>query len=105
MKTWTRLAPVIEHALADLRRAGCVLVEAGVPDLEKLYASARPPISFYEMRHDLAAYLKESGARTDVREVIARIASPDVRTSYESYAIGPKAPTKEAYETALMKDR
>lgn len=99
------LAPIVEKALAELRRAGCVLVEANLPDLEKRYAQTRPPIIFYEMGRDLDAYLKESRAKVELREVIARIASPDVKDAYETYAIGPKASTREEYEAALTKYR
>jgi indoleacetamide hydrolase len=99
------LTPVIENALATLRKAGCVLVEADVPDLEKLIAAGRPPISYYEMFHDLSRYLEESGAKIDANSVIAQIASPDVRASYETFGIGPKAPTREAYEKAMKQGR
>ena len=99
------LAPVVENALATLRRAGCVLVEAGLPDIEKLYATARPPISYYEMLHDLSDYLLKSGTKITAEAAIARIASPDVKAGYETYGIGPKAPSREAYETALREGR
>jgi Asp-tRNA(Asn)/Glu-tRNA(Gln) amidotransferase A subunit family amidase len=96
---------VIENALATLRQAGCILVEAELADIERLYASARPPISYYEMLHDLSSYLLTSGAELNSEGVIARIASPDVKTAYETYAIGPKAPSREAYEIAIEKGR
>jgi len=99
------LAPVIENTLATLRKSGCILVEADIPDLEKLYTSVRPPISYYEMFHDLSRYLEESGAKIDAKGVIAQIASPDVKASYQTFGIGPKAPTREAYETAMKQGR
>jgi mandelamide amidase len=99
------LAPVIEDALATLRKAGCVLVEADVPDLEKLITAWRSSISYYEMFHDLSRYLDESGAKIDAKSVIAQIASPDVKASYETFGIGPKAPTRQAYETAMKQGR
>ncbi len=98
------LAPVIENALAALRSAGCILVEAELPDIEKLYAS-RPPIAYYEMLHDLSRYLLTSGTNLNAETVIARIVSPDVKVGYETYAIGPKAPTREAYEIAVKQSR
>jgi Asp-tRNA(Asn)/Glu-tRNA(Gln) amidotransferase A subunit family amidase len=99
------LAAVIENALATLRRVGCVLVEAEFADIEKLYASARPPIISYEMLHDLSDYLLKSGTKLTAEAVIARIASPDVKSGYETYAIGAKAPSREAYESALKQGR
>jgi Asp-tRNA(Asn)/Glu-tRNA(Gln) amidotransferase A subunit family amidase len=99
------LAPVIENALATLQKSGCVLVEADIPDLERLYSIARPPISYYEMFHDLSRYLEESDANIDAKSVIAQIASPDVKASYQTFGIGPKAPTREAYENAMKQGR
>jgi len=95
------LAPVVENALTTLRRAGCILVEAELADIEKLYASARPPIISYEMLHDLSDYLVKSGTKLTAEAVIARIASPDVKLGYETYAIGQQAPSREAYEIAI----
>jgi indoleacetamide hydrolase len=99
------LAPVVENALTTLRGAGCILVEAELADIERLYASARPPISYYEMLHDLSDFLLTSGTKLTAEAVIARIASPDVKSAYETYAIGPKAPSREAYEIAIKQGR
>ena len=57
-----QIAPVVESALAKLRDAGCVLVEADVPDVQKLAAEIMAPITFYESRADLARYLQASGS-------------------------------------------
>jgi mandelamide amidase len=37
--------------------------------------------------------------------VIAQIASPDVKAAYLTFAIGPKAPTRKEYETAMKHGR
>ena len=99
------LAPVIENALATLRRAGCVLVEAEIPDHEKLYLATTLPILYYEMFHDLEDYLKETGAKVDAKTVIAEIASPDVKSAYDTFGVGPKAPTRQEYEVGLKQSR
>ena len=99
------IAPVVESALAKLRDTGCVLVEADVPDVEKLAAAATAPISFYESLADLSQYLKASGSALTVKDLVAQIASPDVKAIYEDFIVGPKAPTLEAYQTALEKGR
>jgi Asp-tRNA(Asn)/Glu-tRNA(Gln) amidotransferase A subunit family amidase len=99
------LAPVIDNAIATLRRAGCVLVEANIPDLERSYAAARLPIVYYEMLHDLSSYLREAHARTNVRELIAQIVSPDVKAAYDTFVVGPRAPTREEYEVAMSRSR
>jgi mandelamide amidase len=95
----------IEEGMATLRKSGCVLVEADIPDLEELYTAARQPISYYEMFHDLSRYLEESGAKVEAKEVIAQIASHDVKAAYLTFGIGPKASTRKEYETAMKHDR
>jgi indoleacetamide hydrolase len=99
------LAPVVEIALAKLRDAGCVLVEADVPDVEKLAGAATAPISSHESLVDLSEYLKGTGSELTVKDVVAQIASPDVKALYEEFVLGPKAPTLEAYQTAMEKGR
>jgi mandelamide amidase len=99
------IAPIIESALASLRKSGCVLVEAEIPRLEELYTSTRSSIADYEMFHDLARYLQESGAKVDAKSVCAQIASPDVKAIYETANIRPNTPTRQAYEDALEHGR
>lgn len=101
----TEMAPVIEAALAALREAGCVLVEADIPDVEKLGVAATAPISFYESLHDLTRYLGESGSSLTVEDIVEKISSPDVKTIYDTFIVGPKAPTREAYVNALESGR
>jgi Asp-tRNA(Asn)/Glu-tRNA(Gln) amidotransferase A subunit family amidase len=99
------LAPVVEAALAKLRDTGCVLVEADVLDVEKLAGASTAPISFYESLPDLSQYLKQSGSELSVKDVVAQIASPDVKALYDEFIVGPKAPTLEAYQAAIEKGR
>ena len=95
------LAPVIENALAKLRDAGCVLVDADIPDIDKLYLSATIPTTYYETLQDTSRYLQESGEHITMQEFAAQIGSPDVKTYYETLVIGPGAPTRAAYEVAM----
>jgi mandelamide amidase len=98
------LVPVVEAALARLRDAGCVLVEADIPDIEKLSAiSGR--LSSFECVADLSRYLKDEGLSLTAEDVIKQIASPDVRQLYETTALGSNAPTREWYEHAMAVDR
>jgi mandelamide amidase len=99
------IVPVIEGGLVKLRDAGCVLVEADIPKVEKLAGAITAPISLYESLADLALYLKMSGSELTVQDVVAQIASPDVKGFYDDFILGPKAPTQEAYQTAMEKGR
>jgi hypothetical protein len=98
------LAPVIESGLRRLQDAGCVLVDADFPDIEKLSAiSGR--LSFYECMADLSSYLSSHGSTLTATEVVRQIASPDVREIYDTYVLGSKAPTLEWYQHAIAYDR
>lgn len=101
----SEMAPVIEAALTALRDAGCVLVEADIPDVEQLSIAATAPISFYESLHDLTRYLGESGSSITAKDIVEKISSPDVRAIYDTFILGPKAPPREAYLAALENGR
>lgn len=98
------IVPVVEKALAELRAAGCTLIEADIPNYEALSSfSAR--ISYYECVADLAHYLAVERLSFSAGDVIRQIASPDVRELYETYGLGPQHPTREWYEHALAVHR
>jgi mandelamide amidase len=97
------VAPVVEAALLKLRDLGCVLVEADIPDIEKL-SSISGRLSQYECVTDLSQYLVEEGLSLTAQDVIRQIVSPDVRKLYED-SLGPQATTREWYEHAIAVDR
>jgi Asp-tRNA(Asn)/Glu-tRNA(Gln) amidotransferase A subunit family amidase len=99
------IAPVVETALAKLREMGSVLVEADIPRVQELSVSAATPISYYEVRRDLARYLRDSGTNLTIQELAAQIASPDVKGFYDTFVVGPQAPTQQAYNTAMKQTR
>ncbi len=98
------LAAVIEAALERLRAAGCILVEADLPELPRLSAAAGA-ISYYEQSRDLDAYLAAAGSSLTTRDVAAGIASPDVRAIFETDVLGATAVTPQAYREAMDEHR
>jgi mandelamide amidase len=74
-------------------------------DVEALSGAATRAITFYESLVDLSRYLEASGCDLTVHDVAAQIASPDVKEVYDQFILGPKAPTLEAYRTAMERDR
>jgi indoleacetamide hydrolase len=98
------LAEVIARALVQLREAGCILVEADMPQLAKLSAAAGA-ISYYEQSRDLDAYLKAAGSSLTTRDVAAQIASPDVRAIFDTDVLGAAAITAQAYREAMEEHR
>ncbi len=93
------IAPV-EAALARLRDAGCILVEADIPGLEALNQISAG-IANYEFCDDLASYLAECAESPSVAVVIAGIASPDVREIMARDIAGNARPTVAWYRQAV----
>lgn len=74
---------VTHGALARLEAAGVRLVTIAMPDLLPLSASISLPIALNEPLKDLPAWLVANRAPfKTVKEIAARIASPDVRRAY-----------------------
>lgn len=99
-------AHVVARALAKLKAAGVVLVEAPVPGVEALNGAVGFPVALHEVTVDLPAYLKQHGD-IDYRGLAARIASPDVKGLFDGLVAGASPPSvpREAYEAALAKRR
>ena len=70
------MEPVLSQALALLKDAGAVLVEADIPDLDRLNAAASDAIVDYEPRRDLDAYLATSQATPRFADVVAQDRQP-----------------------------
>lgn len=94
------LEAVIGAALERLRGAGCILVEADLPELTRLSAAAGA-ISYYEQSRDLDAYLRAAGSPLTTRDVAREIASEDVRAIFETDVLGATAITPQAYREAM----
>lgn len=96
------VAACAERTLTRLADAGVELVEMEVGGAHELDAECGFPIVFVEIARDLPAYLATlPGPERDLTfaDVLARIASPDVRGGFELATSG--AFTEEAYQQAL----
>ncbi|GAA4821480.1 indoleacetamide hydrolase [Actinomycetospora corticicola] len=96
------VASVVARALDRLADAGVELVETAVPDAHALDAECGFPIVFHEIVRDLPAYLATlPWPERDLTfaDVLAQIASPDVRAGCEFAASG--SVTDEVYREAL----
>jgi Asp-tRNA(Asn)/Glu-tRNA(Gln) amidotransferase A subunit family amidase len=89
---------VMNAAVQRLREAGVVFVEADLRGVPELNERVSMPVALYEFYHrDLEAYLKEEGLQLTLDEVIAQVASPDVKGIFGIAKDMPKA----AYEDAI----
>ena len=101
-----------EAALARLRSAGVTLVDVEMPKLAELNGAVSFPVALYEIHDDLSAYLSRYRTGTDIRQVAAGIASPDVKGTFEGLVLPRKLPAgqgvadaKPAYDKAIHQGR
>lgn len=96
------VAACVARALDRLADAGVELVETAVAGAHELDAECGFPIVFHEVAQDLPAYLATlPGPERELSfaDVLAQVASPDVRGALEFAASG--AVTAEVYRQAL----
>ncbi|WP_214403497.1 amidase family protein [Pseudonocardia lacus] len=98
------VAARVDEALGRLSDAGVELVETDVVAAHELDAECGFPIAFFEVARDLPAYLATlPGPERELTlaDVLARVASPDVRGALEIAASGQfgEPPYREAMAT------
>jgi mandelamide amidase len=75
----TELGRICEDALRRLAEAGVLLIDVDMTTEAALDAEAGFPIALYETVTDLGRYLAEHGSTLDFPQLVARVASPDVK--------------------------
>lgn len=94
------VAAAQEAALSRLADYGAVLVEADLPDVEAVHNAGNFAVLLYEAVVDLKAYLAESGSGVDFANLVAQVASPDVRQILGGLD-GPGAVPEADYRAAI----
>lgn len=114
---WKDLEPpvqaVMDAALARLRAAGAQLVELDMPGLQESNAAVGMPVCLYEQKTDLADYLRRYGTGLSMEQVVAQIASPDVKAIFDDLVMpgvlptpaGEMLPLQPLYERAMAVHR
>lgn len=97
-------AKIAEDTLKALAKAGVVLIEADIPDVGALDNAAGFPIALYETIIDLDKYLAGHETGLDFKQVVAQVASPDVKGILSSL-LGEMAVPEAAYREALTVHR
>ena len=96
----TGMENVIESTL-DLLGASCkALVEVDLERVAELNNSVGFPVALYEARRDMMEYLVGSAPGVSIEDVLAQIASPDVKEVYSAVVSGA-AVTETAYRDAI----
>jgi Asp-tRNA(Asn)/Glu-tRNA(Gln) amidotransferase A subunit family amidase len=95
------VARLAEDSLGKLRVAGFEIVEVDVPSLGEISVKISGVVTAYELNVDLAAYLRKYRTGLTVQDIIRKIASPDVKDSFEKFILGDQAPSEAAYRDAI----
>ena len=92
---------ICSDALRELERAGVVLVEAAVPDLEELIGLTTYQCQSISIIADLNAYLAKYGAGINADELLEQ-ASPNIREAFAHYVFagGGLAFSEQEFEAA-----
>lgn len=90
----------MDELIRSLRAAGVVLVEQSIPDIGKLNEAVSFPVAMYEARPCLEKYLEQSAPHVTVADIVAQIASPDVKPVYEA-AANPDVIPQSVYREAI----
>ena len=99
------IAAAVQDALQALREAGITVVEAELAGLGAANELVSSPVVLYEARRDLTEYLVAHGAGVTLDELVAAIASPDVRAAFEVAIVGAGIVEDEAYVDAITRHR
>ena len=95
----TGLAEVVEATLERLAGLCKALVEVDPGPVDELNQKVSFPLVLYEAKRDMTQYLADFTPGISLQDVVAQIASPDVRAAYASVVSG--AVSAEVYQQAL----
>ena len=105
-------ATVMDDVIVKLQRAGVEIVEVEMPELSDLNNRTSFPVALYEAYDDLAKYLRKYNVGVTVEDVVAQIASKDVKATYVGLVVPRKLPgpdglmdAKPVYEAAIVQAR
>ncbi|MET4067810.1 Asp-tRNA(Asn)/Glu-tRNA(Gln) amidotransferase A subunit family amidase [Bradyrhizobium sp. S3.2.6] len=84
-----------QAALARLKAQGVTVVDIEMPELTQLNGRVGFPVALYEAYDDMVAYLNRTGTGVTIEAMVARIASPDVKGTYEGLVLPRKLPAPD----------
>jgi mandelamide amidase len=98
-------AHICEAALDTLKHAGAVLVEADLSNIGKIDEAVSFTVALYETRRDLDRYLETEGLSQRFVDIVAEVASPDVKAVLSSLLDPATAIPEQAYRDAITTHR
>lgn len=95
------VAAVFEAAKEKLSAAGATLVDVDLSDIVAATGEAGFPIALFEAKRDLTAFLSEHQPATSIDDVVAEIASNDVKGIFLGPIMGEDAVPTSVYVDAV----
>lgn len=96
---------LVKAALKKLEDAGATLVPLDMAEIMPLNDKVGFPLALWEVKGDLAAFLKDNGAGLTVEDVAKKVASPDVQFVFNEMVLGDKAIPDAVYDAAIADAR
>lgn len=102
-----------DNAMTRLQAAGVTVVKLTMPQLAALNGSISFPVALYEAHDDMVAYLRDNNTGITIEQLVAQIASPDVKGTYQGLVLprmlplpnGGATPAAPAYQAAIATQR
>ena len=94
------VADAFERVKEVLKQNGCKLIEVDLSEIEKADKELGLGIVFWELRECMVSYLNEYKIDMSFDQLVAKIASPDVKSIFETYVLenAPQGVSRQTYE-------
>ncbi len=92
---------LMKAAFSSMEKAGVTLVPIDAANIKALAAKVGFPIALWEVKRDLAAFLKDNGTGLTLEDLAAKVASPDVQFVFSNLVLGDQAIPDEVYAEAI----
>lgn len=96
------LALVIEDALRQLRAAGAILVDVGIPNINALNTAVSFPVALFEQPREFGVYLARANSGISARQVAEQIAGSYEKTMLMAQLDPSEAVTVQDYQDAMI---
>ncbi|MEW2915936.1 amidase family protein [Ruegeria sp. ANG10] len=97
------VATAEQGGLKRIERAGAALVAVDMSAISAAAFEVGFPVGFHEMKSAMTTFLLHHKPGPSFENVVARIASKDVKDTYLNAVLGNDAPTEDAYRNAIAR--
>ena len=97
------VSAALSNALIRIERAGASLADVDITPISTASFEVGFPIGFHEMKTAMVAFLAHYLPETSLQDMVAKIASKDVKKTYVEAVLGEGAPTEADYRRAIAR--